>query len=337
MAAEKGRNPDRRVLDRADSRPEPDYVAKVASLQTICAFVRTHGGGDRAVAWVAGRQLGVIDTRQLHAAGLSGDAITTRCARRSMRRLHRGVYAVGPAALLPGAAELAALLATGRRSLISHRSAAALWGLTEARGEEIELTLVGGSCKRRGGLRVHRVQALHRRDRGTKYGLRVTAPARTLIDFASQATGDELERALSEAYALRLVTDPQVFATVERSALRPGVGALRRLTAAAGGPVITRSKAGRRTRGLLRAARLPTPASNIRVAGYEADLLWPEHRLIVEFDGYHVHGHRAAFERDRRRDAALVAWGYRVIRITWLQLENEPFAIVANIAMALAA
>ena len=66
------------------------------------------------------------------------------------------------------------------------------------------------------------------------------------------------------------------------------------------------------------------------------DLLWAEQRLIVEFDGFGTHGSRSSFETDRRRDRHLVAAGYRVIRVTWLQLEDEPFALIAQIAAMLA-
>jgi very-short-patch-repair endonuclease len=66
------------------------------------------------------------------------------------------------------------------------------------------------------------------------------------------------------------------------------------------------------------------------------DLLWRRERLVVEIDGHAFHGHRAAFERDRRRDQVLAAAGFRVIRITWLQLEREPLAVITRIAQALA-
>jgi very-short-patch-repair endonuclease len=86
---------------------------------------------------------------------------------------------------------------------------------------------------------------------------------------------------------------------------------------------------------LLRQARLPFPRTNEKVAGYQADFLWPEQRLIVEVDGFQFHGHRYAFERDRKRDAAHVLAGYRVIRITWRQLTGEPIAVAVIIGRAL--
>jgi very-short-patch-repair endonuclease len=73
----------------------------------------------------------------------------------------------------------------------------------------------------------------------------------------------------------------------------------------------------------------------VRVAGYEVDLFWPEQRLVVEIDGYQFHGHRRAFERDRRKQMALVAAGFTVIRVTWRQLCQEPMVVVGAIARAL--
>jgi very-short-patch-repair endonuclease len=102
-------------------------------------------------------------------------------------------------------------------------------------------------------------------------------------------------------------------------------------------PSLTRSEAERRLLALIRAARLPPPRTNVRVGGFEVDMLWPAERLVVEIDGFAFHGGCAAFERDRRRDAQLLARGYRVLRITWRQLTREPHAVVATIAAALAA
>ena len=88
---------------------------------------------------------------------------------------------------------------------------------------------------------------------------------------------------------------------------------------------------------LIRAARLPMPESNVQLHGHEVDLLWREQRLVVEIDGYAFHSSRSSFERDRRKDRELAAKGYRVIRVTWRQLTDEPTAVVATLAAALAA
>ena len=86
---------------------------------------------------------------------------------------------------------------------------------------------------------------------------------------------------------------------------------------------------------LIRAAGLPAPLANVLVAGFKADFLWPEERLIVEVDGYPFHGHRAAFEQDHRRDIVHKNAGYEVLRFTARQLEQEPLLVVAAIVRAL--
>ena len=98
---------------------------------------------------------------------------------------------------------------------------------------------------------------------------------------------------------------------------------------------MTRSGGERRMLKLLRDARIEKPLVNARVLDYEVDFLWPSARLVVEFDGYGFHSDRVSFEADRRRDATLTAHGYRVLRFTWRQLNDEPLAVVARIAQAL--
>ena len=87
---------------------------------------------------------------------------------------------------------------------------------------------------------------------------------------------------------------------------------------------------------LIRAAGLPPPEVNARVCGYEVDFLWRRQRLVVEIDGYAFHSSRSAFERDRAKGAALLAAGFQVMRVTWLQMEREPYVVVAHLAQALA-
>jgi very-short-patch-repair endonuclease len=167
---------------------------------------------------------------------------------------------------------------------------------------------------------VHRSSSLNA---AVHLGLPLTTAARTLHDLAPLLQPHELERAVEEALIRGLATRDEL-------ATRP---ALRR--ASIEEPQITRSEAERRLRKLIRAARLPRAETNTRVAGWEVDAVWHDQRLVVEVDGYAYHGNRAAFERDRRKDAALVAAGYRVIRITWRQLVDEPHAVVALLARLL--
>jgi very-short-patch-repair endonuclease len=141
------------------------------------------------------------------------------------------------------------------------------------------------------------------------------------------------ERAFVEAQVKRLVHPRDMLALLERHPRHASAPLVS--SALATDPALTRSEAEGRLLTMLSAARLPKAAVNSRVGGYEVDFLWPAERLIVEVDGYAFHSTRTAFERDRLRDADLQARGYRVIRVTWRQLVDEPEAVLARLAQAL--
>jgi very-short-patch-repair endonuclease len=241
---------------------------------------------------------------------------------------------VGHEAFAPHAREAAALLAVGEQTVVSHYSAAILWGLATAAGDyDVDVMVIGRRPRRRPGLHLHYASSVDRCDIRRVHGLPVTSPARTLFDLA--ATGyPQLERAFGDAHAQRLLTAHEIEDLLDRAGPRAGTRALRALQSdnASG---FTRSAAERMLRELIRAANLPRPRFNARLAGYEVDAVWPDRRLVVEVDGYAYHGHRAQFERDRRKDLALTAAGYRVIRVSWRQLTQEPLAVVAVISSAL--
>ena len=293
-----------------------------------------YGKGDRAAVGVAARQLLVITTRQLLLAGLGHGAVAGRRKRGLLTPLHRGVYLWGGCIALPGGRELAACLACGRPSYGSHTSAGALWEMIAPRSGPVEMT-VSGEARSRTGIRVHRTRSLPAADVADVRGIPVTAPARTLLDLAASLDEDELQRALSEAFARQLVTERELISVLARGRGHPGAATLRALLDAPSAHSVTRSHAERRLLGLLSQAGLPVPRTNVRVGGYLVDAFWPKHKLIVEIDGFAVHGHRGAFERDRRRDQRLVAAGFRIMRITWLQLTGQPMLVVANLARAL--
>jgi very-short-patch-repair endonuclease len=133
---------------------------------------------------------------------------------------------------------------------------------------------------------------------------------------------------------LRLVTSHSLTEQFARYPRHRGVNAMRQ--AMRHEPRLTRSEAERRLLELIRAARLPEPETNVRVAGHEVDFLWREYGLAVEVDGYAFHSSRAAFERDRRRDAELYAHGIVVIRVTWTRIADEPAVMIALLARATA-
>jgi very-short-patch-repair endonuclease len=109
------------------------------------------------------------------------------------------------------------------------------------------------------------------------------------------------------------------------------VGKLRRVLAEGVEPLLTRSELERLFLELCRDADLPVPSVNAVVLGYEVDAVWPHRKLVVELDGYGFHRSRAAFERDRARDAALQVAGYRVLRVTDRRLAGEAAAVQADV------
>ena len=100
-------------------------------------------------------------------------------------------------------------------------------------------------------------------------------------------------------------------------------------------PALTRSEAETLMRRICDRAGMPRPVSGAKPCGFEVDFLWPQARLVLEFDGGKFHRHPRAFENDRRRDQILVAAGYRVIRVTWRHLRDEPMAVMVRIGQAL--
>lgn len=286
---------------------------------------------DLLIAGLASRQHGVVARRQLIAAGVTREAIAHRARTGRLHPLHRGVYAVGHLALSPTARDLAAVLASGPRAVLGHRSAAVAWRLLPRRDARVEILCCGPRRDGRPGIVVRRTQALPEADVRYLDGVPVSSPGRTLLDLAATAAPAELERALNEALVRRLV-DPAHLLTSAVS--RRGARTLRSLLET--GPAPTRSEAERRLLTLVRRAGLPRPGTNTRVHGWEVDALWPAERVIVEVDGYAFHAGRSAFERDRRRDAELQAAGFRVLRFTWRQVVGSPEAVVVHLAAVLA-
>jgi very-short-patch-repair endonuclease len=281
---------------------------------------------EEMLAGIARRQHLAITTRQLHEAGVDRNGIAHRVATGRLTRLHRGVYRLGPA---DGArtAEAAALLACGRGAHLSHATAAVLWGLPLDAPSQVHVTVPRERVHE--GIEVH-VSAPKPADRALRDGLRLTSPARTLLDLGAELDAHTLERLVEEAQVLRLVTRRQLDVRD-----RKGAVALRAALAAHDTPSMTRSEAERRLLRLVRAAGLPHPEANAYVAGKEVDLLWRAERTIAEMDSWEFHSSRASFERDRARDQELIALGYAVIRVTWRQIVREPERIVARLAVTL--
>jgi predicted transcriptional regulator of viral defense system len=288
-----------------------------------------------AVSDLAGRQWGVVSAAQLRALGASRSAITRRVHAGQLHRLFPGVYSVGHASLAREGRRLAAVLACGPDAVLSHRTAAAHWGLLRTDQTRIDVTAPRG---RHGapGIRLHRSRSLDARDTTHHEGIPITSVSRTLLDLAAQARPSELERALAQADRLRVYDHRTITDVIARSNGHRGTNVLAEATTQQ--PKWTRNAWEAEFLELIRKASLPEPLTNDAFHApdhghCEPDYHWPTHRVIVETDGFETHGTQAAFRNDRAKDAALTASGYRVLRFT---KDVEPDLVVRRLRALLA-
>jgi very-short-patch-repair endonuclease len=292
--------------------------------------------GDGPIAALAARQHGVVATWQLGAIGYTASAVKRRVHAGRLHRVFRGVYVFGADLVTVNGRWMAATLALGPEAVLSHRSAIALWELRPAPTSPIDVTVLAVARRSRRGIRVHNVASLDPRDRAVLRGIPVTSVPRTLLDYAAIAGRQQLRLAIEAADRREVFDGRGVEALLARTAGQPGVRRLRKGLAELTGPAPwTRSELERRFLALIRAAGLPEPHANSIVAGFEVDLHWPWHGLVVELDGYAFHKSRAQFEQDRRRDAALQVAGHPVLRITQRRIEDEPRRLIREVVAML--
>lgn len=288
-------------------------------------------------ARLATRQHGVVSRQQLLALGLSRYALDRQIAAGRLLRLHRGVYAVGHAAIGHRGTWMAAALAGGEGAAVSHRAAAALHGLLPAPHGPTDI-IVAGCRSARPGLVIH---AGARPDNVTTVErIPCTSVARTLVDIASTGNEAAAERAWRTASSRRLIRCGPIQRELVRG--RAGSALVRRLLEAHSAQLT------QRTRGELERCALTTieragispPEANrllrLRDRWIEADLLWPAPRLIVELDGWSAHGNPDAFQADRQRDVELQLAGWRVVRLTWSDITRREATTMQRLRALLA-
>jgi very-short-patch-repair endonuclease/predicted transcriptional regulator of viral defense system len=281
------------------------------------------------LAAIAANQHGVVTRAQLLAAGFGPDAVTSWVRTGRLHTLYRGVFSVGYISPSPYARMMAAVLACGPGSAISHLSAAALWEIGGWAPKHVDVTARHHHSHR--GIVIHRTRRLTADDLTRRNNIPVTTLARTVVDLASTLDARALARALNEARIRHGLRDATLRRTLAALPRRKGAARLRVLLEPNDAP--TRSALEDRFLELVARHGLPRPEVNQRVAGYEVDMLWRDARLIVELDGRRYHHSR--FEQDRERDAELVAAGYRVVRITWRRLVESPAREAARLSRML--
>jgi very-short-patch-repair endonuclease len=297
---------------------------------------RASRSADEVISALAQRQHGVVTRGQLLAAGVGGGAIEGRIASGILQPVHRGVYAIGHRALRREAWWVAAVLAAGPGAALSYRSAAELWVIRQSARARIEVS-VPRHRRSTARLELHVVE-MQPDEVIVEDGIRVTCPSRTLFDLASVLTIDQLEHAFNEAEYRRLSSPVSLDALLARYPKRRGTANLKRVldNHRRNGQTKSRSVLERRFLRLVDAYGLPRPKINRLTEEGELDAIWPEQSLVVEVDGWAAHGTRKAFETDRARDRALLVAGWRVVRLTWRQLDEDGDAIAAQLATLLA-
>lgn len=290
------------------------------------------------IARLATRQYGVVTSVQLRHAGLRRGAVEYRLRIGRLHRVHWGVYAVGHTRLSHAGRCLAAALSLGPDAVVSHSSAAVLWGLLADRGAPAHVT-VARNVHARLGVRVHTVRHLDFDDRTRRARIPVTTVARTLLDLADTASEPALRRAVREAHVQRLVDEPTLRVQLQRAHGRRGAPRLDALIQ--DGPAPTRSELEDRMLALLRSHGFPQPLVNTRLPGFprrmEPDFLFPDRGLVIEADGERYHDNRLARRDDATKMALLEAAGYRVVRVNWHQLTAETEQTVRRLRRVFAA
>ncbi len=293
----------------------------------------------RQISAIASEQYGVVSLEQLLSVGFTRRMVEVAVPSGRLRRLHRGVFAVGHIPRDPRAPRLAATLAISAGAWVSNRSCAEHYRVLRKRSGPVHVTTPGsGGRRERSGIVVHRAR-LAEDERTTFEGVPCTTMSRTLLDLSAERPG-ELEKAIKAAGDRELLRVCECLALMERYRGRPGSPLLRRLLVGEEPlPDFTRSGLERRMYRLCRDAGLPVPDMTVDIPGvadmHECDCAWPRHRLIIECDSkWHDNPISAVDDAKKAQDLTLAGW--RVERLRWAQIVLEPELCARTVAHLLA-
>ena len=265
---------------------------------------------------LARRQHFVVSRGQLLALGVMPKAIKYRVSVGRLHRVHAGVYAVGRPELSRSGVLMAAVLACGAGAVLSHRSAAELWGI-RPRGP-VEVTVPPSRTPKRPGMTVYR-RVLASECYTRRRAIPVTTPARTLVDIAPYLPADDLERAINEADRLDVIDPERLRASLIELKGTRGVPKLTTLLDRRTF-TLTDSALERRFKPIVRAAGLPDPLTQQWVNGFRVDFFWPDLGLVVETDGLRYHRTPAQQARAHVRDQTHLTAGLQPLRFTHAQV-----------------
>jgi very-short-patch-repair endonuclease len=295
---------------------------------------------DARLAELAVDQHGVVHLRQALACGLTHHAVHWRLSAGRLVEVHPLVFRVAGAPTTHLAALRAAAFAVEPPGVVSHRSAAWLWGLLPEEDGVVEVSVPRRRGPRLTGVLVHRSRDLVPGHTTVRSGIPVTNPLRTLVDLGSVCSRWTVEDALDRGLADRRFSVAAVEWLLHEVARpgRRGCGVLRTVlderalgAAPPDGMLEPRMARLLRSHGLPSAVfQHPVPEAHARL-----DFAYPDRRLAIEVDGYEVHGSARAMTADHERHNRLVAAGWSVLRFTWHQIVRRPGEVAQVIRTAL--
>ena len=285
-------------------------------------------------------QYGVFSRDQALGLGATKRVIGRRVATGRWQRISANVFRIAGSSPSWRQSLVAACLAWGGDSVVSHRAAAALWELPGFRPGVPEITVPRERRRTRSsGIVVHWAPAIPPPDVTELTAIRVTAPARTLIDLASVAPRDVLEEALDDALRRKLVSLPRLRWRLDDLGRngRSGIMAFRALLAARdSSSAVPDSVFETRLFRVLRESGLPKPVLQHPVSDEQrlvaiVDFAFPSARVAIEAEGYRWHSGRLRWEHDLARRNMLTALGWRVIHVTWSDISSNRGALIQRI------
>jgi very-short-patch-repair endonuclease len=236
---------------------------------------------------------------------------------------------------------LAAVLACGEGSVVSHGTAAFLFGLWRFQPDNVDVIAPRESGRAVAGVKRRFVAVPEVDERTVRDGVPATSPARTIVDLAGVVRQGSLSRTVEQA-AVAGVLDVGEIERILARKRRRGAPALRAILEdwrSHRPQMRVRSVLEGKLLRLLGHSKLPAPEVNKRVlvgaSSYEVDFIWRSRRLVVETDGERFHSGPASMRRDTRRDADLERAGYLVLRFSWNDVDGRPGRTIAEIGRAL--
>jgi len=290
------------------------------------------------VAAIAGSQMGLIGVVQLRDVGISDTSISEAAVRGRLHPVFHGVYSVGHRHLTVHARLLAATMACGPGTVVSHGTAAWMLKLRSWRPKEVDVIAPVEAGRKIAGIRRRFVPPPTGEEVWRRGGVPLTSPARTIVDCAGILDAGELAGLIEQASVEGLLDVVAIDRVLDGPRRRNSKRLLRLIA-----PwrryrrgITIRSRMEAKLLPLLTEAALPIPQTNakLRLAGkvHEVDFLWREQKLVVETDGGRFHDNPAAGTRDSNRNHLLAKAGYHLPRLGWEDLRDRPAQTMREIA-----